>query len=158
MKPTGQTYILVQHVRINQNRHFVLRFTSLPVLTIFQPSFWSVLKVDDLECWITIQNLVILKTSQISILMKIEFILWLWQCSHFFHQDGCHYEISYANEPNHECSNPKFLFWGKFNFYCLNRFIPRHVIKKNQHFQICWGFTIILMVVPGKMHSIYILL
>ena len=39
VKCTKYAYICVQCVKISKNRHFVFRFTSLPVLTIFQPSF-----------------------------------------------------------------------------------------------------------------------
>ena len=35
VKCAKYAYIRVQRVKINKNRHFVFRFTSLPVLTVF---------------------------------------------------------------------------------------------------------------------------
>ena len=80
---TQYAHIHDRQVKIILNRHFVSRFTSLPILTcFFQPWFWP--KFNDVEYWLIILNLVMSNTSQISNFKKIRSKLRPWQCPRFF--------------------------------------------------------------------------
>ena len=63
---------------------------------IFDPPFW--VKVDNLECWNSIPNLVISTASYVQSFKKIEAKLRPWQCPRFFDNMAA---MTSSLQPNH---------------------------------------------------------
>ena len=89
---------------------------------IFYPIFLP--EVDDIESWVSIQNLVVSNTTLIPNYKKIWLKLWPWQCPRFFDKYGGRDVINYVNELKLKRTqlDIKETLRGKFHWCWLSSF------------------------------------